>query len=72
MKPISGYFGEPSGVAARKKWFKKEDYIPLDQRSDWSGEVIEMTQEPDTWHRNFGRVQGKQARRAGRKTGTGG
>ena len=74
MKNNPKYFGGQTlgSLASKDKWAKKSDYVPLADRTDWDGEVIEMTQEPDDWHRNFGRVQGKQARRAGRKCGNGG
>jgi len=74
MKNNQSHFGQRilGGVEARKKWVKKEDYVPLADRPEWDGEVIVMTQEPDEWHRNYGRLQGTKARSAGRKCGNGG
>ena len=58
-------------VITNKK-FERDDYVPLADRPEWDGKVILMTQEPDEWHRNYGRLQGKTARSAGRKCGNGG
>jgi hypothetical protein len=41
MNRTQRYFSTQSlhGVEARKKWVKKQDYVPLAQR-DWDGKVI--------------------------------
>ena len=73
MNSNQKYFGGQTlgSLSTKDKWAKKSDYVPLSER-EWDGKVIVMTQEPDTWHRNYGRLQGTKARSAGRKCGNGG